>query len=187
MGRINGKTLATLWPSLTSSEKESIVARLRSCYKELRQLPSPGYYGSIGKRCLLDEIFWTRDAEPTINGPFATEGAINEAMARKYTHDGIGRIFISSVFHAFSMTISRFLLINKNIMIWRDPQRTQTADNRSLEVVILDWGKSGWYPSYWEWTMTGASGLKKYQIPLSLRFPGCECYAWNCGPRNTSH
>jgi hypothetical protein len=157
---IDGETLATLWPSLTSSEKESIVARLRSCYKELRQLPSPGYYGSIGKRCLLDEIFWTRDAEPTINGPFTTEGAINEAMARKYTHDGrpqykadFYRQCLPRIFYDHKPTFTHGDCQRKNIMIWRDPQRTQTTDNHSLEVVILDWEKSGWYPSYWEYCL----------------------------------
>ncbi|OAT01928.1 uncharacterized protein BDCG_17295 [Blastomyces dermatitidis ER-3] len=54
--KLVGETLATLWPSLMSSEKESIVARLQSHYKELRQLPSPGYYGSIDKQCLGAEI-----------------------------------------------------------------------------------------------------------------------------------
>ncbi|EEQ88985.1 phosphotransferase enzyme family protein [Blastomyces dermatitidis ER-3] len=159
MEHIAGDTLAKLWASLTCAEKESIVAKLRGYYKELRQLPSPGYYGSIGKRCFLDEIFWTRHEEVTINGLFTTEAALNEAMARKYTYDGwpcyradFYRQCLSHIFCGHKPMFTHGDCQRKKIMIQSDPQRT-TASNRALELVILDWEKSGWYPSYWEYCL----------------------------------
>ncbi|EER36361.1 phosphotransferase enzyme family protein [Histoplasma capsulatum H143] len=156
---IAGETLAELWASLTCAEKESIVAKLRGYFKELRKLPPSGYYGSIGKRCFLDEIFWTRHAEATINGPFTTEAALNEAMARKYTYDGRPRYradfyrqCLPHIFYGHEPTFTHGDCQRKNIMIQSDPQRT-TTNNRALELVILDWEKSGWYPSYWEYSL----------------------------------
>ena len=88
MENVDGDTLASRWLSLARQQKEVIVAKLRCFYEELRQLPSPGYFGSLGERPLLDEIFWTREEAPRINGPFKSEDALNEAMALKYIHDG---------------------------------------------------------------------------------------------------
>lgn len=87
MENVEGETLASRWPSLTESQKVAIVTKLKQCFDELRQLPSPGYFGSLGKRPLLDDIFYTREKTPSINGPFENEDAINEAMAQKYTFE----------------------------------------------------------------------------------------------------
>ncbi|EDN06042.1 predicted protein [Histoplasma mississippiense (nom. inval.)] len=66
----------------------------------------------------------------------------------------IKQIFTANVCHTFSMTTSQHLLMvqRKNIMIRSNPQHT-TAGNQALELVILDWEKSGWYPSYWEYCL----------------------------------
>ncbi|KAF6235290.1 hypothetical protein HO173_006484 [Letharia columbiana] len=91
MENIEGHTLAYKWPSLTESQKKAIATKLKLCFDELRQLPSPGYFGSLGKRPLLDDIFWTSQKKSSINGPFENEDAVNEAMAQKYTFEVYGR------------------------------------------------------------------------------------------------
>ncbi|OJD27250.1 hypothetical protein ACJ73_01350 [Blastomyces percursus] len=48
MEHVADETLAKLWASVCA-EKDSIVVKLCGYYEELRQLPSPGYYGSIDK------------------------------------------------------------------------------------------------------------------------------------------
>lgn len=88
MERIIGQTLLSAWPHLSSPEKESIAETLSSYFVELRQLPSPNYYGSSNNRHLLDEIFWTDEADPLINGPFDSELALNKGMARIYAYNG---------------------------------------------------------------------------------------------------
>ena len=88
MEYIEGSTLALAWPDLNAVQKLVLTAKLMNFYNELRQLPSPGYFGSLGQRPLLDDTFWTRENVPSINGPFETEDALNEALAQKYTYDG---------------------------------------------------------------------------------------------------
>ena len=39
-------------------------------------------------------------------------------------------------------------LSKENIMVQRDSQSTQSANNSTVKIVILDWEKSSWYPSY---------------------------------------
>lgn len=88
MERIIGQTLLSAWAELAHSEKKSISGALQRYFDELRQLPSPKYFGSFGKRHPLDEIFWTLDPDPSINGPFDSEDDLNEAMTRKYVYNG---------------------------------------------------------------------------------------------------
>jgi hypothetical protein len=87
MEQVHGVMLQSLWPRLTSPEKDSIMGTMRVCFDELRSLPPPEYYGSLGGRSLLDEIFWTHEVNPVINGPFTSEDALNEAFALKYVYD----------------------------------------------------------------------------------------------------
>jgi serine/threonine protein kinase len=79
MERIAGPTLLSLWPNLQHSEKEGITRLLRVDVDELRNLPAPNYYGSLGQRALLDGTFWTRNPSPAINGPFTSDEALTEA------------------------------------------------------------------------------------------------------------
>ena len=88
MEYIEGSTLASASPDLNALQKSTMTAKLRNFYNEIRQLPSLGYFGSLGRRPLLDETFWTRENVPSISGPFETEDVLNEALAQKYTYDG---------------------------------------------------------------------------------------------------
>ena len=86
MENIEGETLLDTWPTLTVTQRELICAILKGYIDALRCLASPGYYGSIGKRPLLDGIFTTSGNLPTISGPFTTEEEVNEAMVQKYLY-----------------------------------------------------------------------------------------------------
>ncbi|KAL4778698.1 hypothetical protein BJX76DRAFT_362490 [Aspergillus varians] len=82
MEYIQGKTLASLWPDLDFAHKGSIMATLRSSLDELRRMPSPGYYGSLDARGLLDEAFGTTEADPAMTGPFTSEAELNVSLAQ---------------------------------------------------------------------------------------------------------
>lgn len=69
MEYIEGDSLDTQWAHFTDSEKCEIATTLRQYFDELRNLPSPGFFGSIGKKHLLHGIFWTPQSAPSINGP----------------------------------------------------------------------------------------------------------------------
>lgn len=44
---IPGKNLENLWDSLSKQEKSSLVSQLRPIFREMRSLPTPGFYGGV--------------------------------------------------------------------------------------------------------------------------------------------
>ncbi|KAL4791636.1 kinase-like domain-containing protein [Aspergillus venezuelensis] len=160
MEQIHGETLQSLWPRLTLPEKDSITATMKVYFDELRSLPAPDYYGSLGGRRLLDEIFWTHEADPAINGPFTSEDALNEAFALKYVYDGrpcfragFYRQCLPLVFRDHQPTFTHGDFQRKNIIIQRAEDMAGIEAPKGMRVVLLDWEKSGWYPSYWEFCL----------------------------------
>lgn len=153
MERIQGQTLLSLWLDLTTSEKESVVTTLREYFHELRRLPSPNYYGSLGRRPPLDEVFWTPGSDPQhgINGPFDSNEAVIEAMVRKYIYDG--GLPYRAEFYRLCLprglpdrdgpTFTHGDFQRKNIMIRTHPGVPLTMRNLTSLIVVLDWEKSG--------------------------------------------
>ncbi|CAG8975859.1 hypothetical protein HYALB_00010255 [Hymenoscyphus albidus] len=178
MERVNGLVLSSAWSSLSKPQKEIICTKLRLAMDTLRKIPSPGRYCSIGKRPLEDCMFWSREETDAdkhadkqipvqfessifgpLNGPFNTEEEVNSAMIEKYLFNNLppGK----AVF--YERTLPHVLcdhppvfthgdLQRKNIIISRLPnvdENSAVVDDE-MEVVLLDWEVSGWYPSYWE-------------------------------------
>lgn len=156
MERITGQSLLSTWPQITTLEKKRILSDLQRYFDELRQLPSPNYFGSFGNRQLLDEIFWTQEPDPLVNGPFDSEEDLNEAMIRKYTYNG-GPLYRAEylrkcfpfVFKGHEAVFTHGDLQWKNIMI----REKDNQGNEEASLVIIDWEKSGWYPRYWEYCL----------------------------------
>ncbi|CAG8205259.1 unnamed protein product [Penicillium salamii] len=156
MERILGQTLLSAWPQLTKPEKEEILKHLRRYFDDLRQLPSPNYFGSFDQRRLLDEIFWTHEPDPLVNGPFYSEDDLNEAMLRKYTYNG-GPLYRAEylrrcfpfIFKGHKATFTHGDLQRKNIIL----REKSHQDQECSRLVIIDWEKSGWYPGYWEYCL----------------------------------
>lgn len=161
MEKIPGQTLLSLWPQLSHSEKQAIVMTLHKYFDDLRQLSPPGYYGSLGERCLLDEIFWTLHPEPAINGPFTSPKALLEAMALKYTHDGrppyradFYRQCLPRVLRDNRPIFTHGDFQRKNIIVQRNLEsHDDTSGKPGLDIFVIDWEKSGWYPIYWEYCL----------------------------------
>ncbi|EPE27100.1 Protein kinase-like (PK-like) [Glarea lozoyensis ATCC 20868] len=174
MERITGVTLLSVWSSLEAPQKEAICAKLRRSMDTLRKLPSPGGYCSIGRRPLEDCMFWTsKDSDETespveqvngpidtpLNGPFDTEEEVNSAMIKKYLYNNAPRgkaVFyeraLPKVLCNHPPVFTHGDLQRKNIMINRIPDIDKAGNvvDEELEVVLIDWEVSGWYPSYWE-------------------------------------
>ena len=132
MERIAGETLLSLWPKLSPLEKELIATILRKSLDDLRQLPSPGYYGSLDERCLLDEIFWTTDPEPSINGPFQSTETFIEGMVP------IGQTSIVNAFLMFYAIITAqhlpMVTFRERISLFKDIRRKMVyLASRTLE------------------------------------------------------
>jgi len=159
MERIPGERLDMAWLSLTEDQKTNLSSKLRASIQELRNLPSPAGYCSLGNRPLQDSVFWTADDRSSITKPFQTEHELNEAMIAKYIYNKPTKTKHHMYKKAFSSVLRNHLPVfthgdiqRKNILIRALPksQSTDKMDTDQYEISLLDWETAGWYPSYWE-------------------------------------
>ncbi|EGY22376.1 phosphotransferase enzyme family protein [Verticillium dahliae VdLs.17] len=153
---ILGRPLSSCWSSLDREEKARIACELRNHMNRLRQIPSPGYFGSIGKRPFSnDAAFWTiyhiEQCPPM--GPFYTAKQMLQAIAEdvrnmrqdleagRFMHEFYERVF-PIVLDSQTSVFTHGDLQRKNIVI---------ADDGA--VVIIDWEVAGWYPVYFEYCL----------------------------------
>ncbi|CDM37774.1 unnamed protein product [Penicillium roqueforti FM164] len=101
---------------------------LSGYFDNLCQLLSLEYFGSLNQRQLLDDIFWTQEPDLLVNGPFNSEGDLNEAILRKYTYNG-------GPYYRAEYLQKCFPFVFKG--------NKATFTHR----------KSGWYPGYWEYCL----------------------------------
>lgn len=136
---IDGNALDSEWKYLRSKQKEQISAKLSGHISQLRSIPSPGYYGSIGRRGLLKCVFWTgNDANQPLDGPFDTEQAFNEAMRNNSIPDFKGHdpVFTHENFkNAIVRRISPVLSA--------DSINQTPIEDDSFNVTIIDWEIAG--------------------------------------------
>ncbi|TPX25060.1 hypothetical protein DIZ76_010509 [Coccidioides immitis] len=192
---IKGDTLDTQWAHLTHCEKSEIAMILRQYFDELRSFPSPGFFGSIGKSHLLHGIFWTSQPTPSINGPFNSEAALNEALALKYLETADTRTTykadfyrrsLSHVFRGHDPKFTHADFQRKNVIIRRLPGNANTNTNQ-YEVTLIDWELAGWYPSYWEYSVAMCASrwdddwdewVAKILQPFNAEFPWLRMLEW---------
>ncbi|OJD16941.1 hypothetical protein AJ78_02923 [Emergomyces pasteurianus Ep9510] len=183
---IEGHSLDTQWAHLTDFQKCEIATTLRQYFDELRNLPSPGFFGSIGRKHLLHSLFWTPQPTPAINGPFNSEAELNEGLALKYIGESeysstykadYYRRSFSHVFRGHGPKFTHGDIQRKNIMIKQLPNN---ANNGQFEVTLVDWETAGWYPSYWEystamsairWDDDWGAWVAKILQPFNAEFP----------------
>jgi len=193
MERIRGPTLASVWSKMGQAAKEAVSSNLRLVFEEMRRLKSPGGYCSFGRRGLLDGLFESEDHSKPFNGPFDTESDLNEAMVARYVKEGLSiykaehfsRAF-KDVFQNHAPVFTHADFQRKNIM-FRNPLTTTENGQvqwgtTDLELVIIDWEFSGWYPSYWEYSraLFGCGAWRdnwSYWIERTLELFRSE-YAW---------
>ncbi|CAK7209802.1 hypothetical protein SCUCBS95973_000564 [Sporothrix curviconia] len=154
MEYVEGDTLASVWPSLSAETKKSIGQQLRTAMDALRSLPSPGYYGRVGRNPYEDTIFWTSPDDNVsppglICGPHESEEEVNNAMVAKFLYNKgppekavFYRRTLPLIFHGHRPVFSHNDLQTKNLILRPDGKLT-----------IIDWEVAGWYPDYWEYAM----------------------------------
>jgi len=157
---IVGDTLALRWGSLSTDQKEKLCTELRDFCYQLRNIPSLGYFGSLGKRGLEDPIFWTGNEIQLglIDGPLGTEDELNNAITEKYLYKDLPSHKAEFYRRAFPVVLKNYLpvfthsdLQRMNIMVqkWSTTGCVEEAED-GYSLIIIDWESSGWYPSYWE-------------------------------------
>ena len=179
MERIQGERLDLKWDSLSDTDKDLITQKLRGNLEELRSLPSPGGYCSLGHRGLLDGMFCAEQGLESIQVPFDTESQLNEAMIKRYILSDLPprkadfyRLIFASVFKDHPPVFTHADLQGKNILLRKRKSTESFEDNskHDLELVIIDWEAAGWYPTYWEWARAiFACGLWKDDWCIWLR------------------
>ena len=154
MERILANTLKAQWPSLSNTQRTAVATKLGSLLKELRSLPSPGGYCSLGNRPLLDDFFWNGGESVKFTGPFDTEEDFNDAMLNIFIFNNSSwnkADFYEQTFpyifrdHPTVFTHGDFE--QKNILL-----RSVGDTENDVDLILVDWEFSGWYPSYWEYS-----------------------------------
>ena len=173
---IEGDTLDTRWSRLTECQKRGIVSTLKGYFDELRSLPSPGYFGGIGKTGLLHRFFRTPQTSRSMNGPLYSETALNEAVASNFfaqsdycsapqvefyrqAQADFYRQAMSEVSCNHPPTFSHSDFQDKNIIVRQLPDH---ADESQYEVTLIGWEVAGRCPSYWEYSVAMSNVTGNY-------------------------
>ena len=161
MELLSGEPLDQKWPALLHLEKMQIIKKLGRIFEQMRLLPSPGFYGDVSRRSLPHHLFWTREKNQSISGPFSNEHELNMGFVRKlrmiaqdngapsYKADFYERN-LSIALRNNPPTFTHSDVQRKNILV-REIASQSPSQGRDYEVAIIDWEEAGWYPSYWEY------------------------------------
>jgi aminoglycoside phosphotransferase (APT) family kinase protein len=170
MEYIAGKILGDIWNDIGPDKKQEITTNLCVYMKELRSVPSPGYFGSAWEgrymaRELLDFHMLTPHPEPEIRGPHKTIDEFAEGMflawkkmLRRWEdftgrkgEDWTGREaeerrgqLWRRLYHATFKRDSTPVFSHGD---WERCNILMADDGR---VVVIDWENAGWYPKFWD-------------------------------------
>lgn len=154
MEYVPGHNLQVLLPSLTLSEGKAVCALIRDAMIELRNIPAPGYLGTLNHRPYHDGVFWTKDKDPSISGPFANQQEMNRGIVERLRQTEslqyvqLLQKMVNSTLHDHRSVFTHGDLQPKNIMV----ERVEPHDggNSPFRITLVDWEIAGWYPEYWD-------------------------------------
>ncbi|KAL8366857.1 hypothetical protein RB595_005020 [Gaeumannomyces hyphopodioides] len=163
MEYIDGEPLTSCWGTMSNETRSDMARKMRHMLAKMPDIPSPGYFGCIGRRPIEQGMFWSPDAEVSegseapsdgatggpIDGPFDTEEQFTRAMIKKY-------LLIGTLPHKarfYSHVLPRVLVNHPSIFTHGDLQRKNILIRPDGQPVLIDWEYAAWYPSYWEYAM----------------------------------
>ncbi|KKZ60746.1 hypothetical protein EMCG_04595 [[Emmonsia] crescens] len=171
MQRAPGVPLNSIWPSLTKSEKDGIVAKLRQAFDVLRQAecPWPDFYGSLDSSGVHHYLFSCQEGSRKHLGPFYGEAAFVEGLISNYRtlierrgcpdfKTRAYETYLTSVLKGHRPTLTHGDVHMKNIVVAENASRRDQG-MRSFDVVLVDWEAAGWYPDFWEFFCAASSPL----------------------------
>lgn len=152
MEKMAGTSLDKLWDRLDTSQKVETAGQLKASFISLRNLPHPGFFGSLDKSKLRDFLFVTDEPMPSIDAPFATEEALVDGVLDRFLAEDPDRLrhkadyyrhVLHQVFRGNGQPVFTHADLQlKNILLQPDGR-----------IALLDWAASGWYPTYWEYAV----------------------------------
>ncbi|OJD09676.1 hypothetical protein ACJ73_10153 [Blastomyces percursus] len=82
MERLRGVSLENIWAELTEDEKSTICGKLKTIFDTVHDIAPPNFYGTITKGPIPHHLFYNREKDPDICGPFASEFAFNRSFVK---------------------------------------------------------------------------------------------------------
>jgi serine/threonine protein kinase len=160
MERIPGESLDKVWPSLTESDKDGIIAKLHHVFDIMRQAKFPWpdtFFGSLDGGAVHHYLFWSMTGGYNL-GPFNDEAAFVSGITTNYrlacNRKGwkdykatFFETYLPRVLQGHRPTLTHGDVQPKNIMVAQD---MNAKGERSFDVVLVDWESAGWYPGFWE-------------------------------------
>lgn len=152
MENIAGESLESGWSSLDPTAKSDVARQLRQCFEQLRQIPSHGYFGGLGRQQFDHPVFWTDDEgfRRVFSGPFDSERQMLDAIVEKYRQTN--RNYNKAEYYARVLPVA--IKNHDPVFTHGDFQRKNVVRKSDGTVVIIDWEAAAWYPSYWEYVIT---------------------------------
>ncbi|KAE8338366.1 hypothetical protein BDV24DRAFT_88554 [Aspergillus arachidicola] len=144
MELIQGPTLQECWDDLSSMEKRGIsnqLSRITKTVRRLEQDSSDQFIGSIDRQHLLDYVF----IDQPRTGPFPSIKEFNDWFALlhqlRFSHryEDPYRCLLPDT---GEIKFTHADLNRRNIIV---------SSFTPIQIVVVDWQQSGWYPDYWEY------------------------------------
>ncbi|CAK1359201.1 hypothetical protein CB0940_05449 [Cercospora beticola] len=165
MQRAPGVQLEKLWPSLTSSEKQFIVAELHNVFHQLRETvcPAPAYFGGLAGEGVNHHLFFNqKDDDQDLLGPFHGEAAFLEGLTSNFraSRERNGHpVFkvqfyedhLSNALRGLSPVLTHGDVQRRNIMVAERKRSTPEESERRFDVFLVDWEMAAWLPEFWEY------------------------------------
>ena len=141
---VQGRTLDTVWFSLSAQQKKKIVDDLARFLDQLRNMKTqkPNYkvIGSATYGASVDHRFGRSRI-----GPFYTLDSFHEFIRRGRAPEDFGSGEVIECHHnrvnEYTMKFTHSEFCPQNILV----------DESGRVQAILDWEGAGWYPEYWEY------------------------------------
>lgn len=163
MQRAPGVQLNSIWPSLTESEKDDIIAKLCQTFDAMRrtECPWPDFFGGLDGGSLRHYLFYSQKGDQKHMGPFHNEAALVAGLTENYRAltERNGRpdfkvrfyeTYLSRVLQGHRPTLTHGDVQQKNIIVAENTSRRNPQGVRSFNVTLVDWESAGWYPDFWE-------------------------------------
>jgi serine/threonine protein kinase len=142
MERIRGRELGPLWNEYNREEKEAMTSQLKNIVAQYRAIrPLSTAIGSANYSAFDNELFYLSG-----KGPFKDAADFHFFICGGYVISLPNTAEKLKKFHSsrnFKPVFTHGDLAPRNVLV---------RDNKIVGVV--DWGSSGWYPDYWEYTIS---------------------------------
>ncbi|KAI8635309.1 kinase-like domain-containing protein [Xylariaceae sp. FL1651] len=154
MEYVVGDVLSDCYNKLDTESKASIGARLRSQLSELREIPSPGFYGVLGGRPYLEQSWLFKERV----GPFDSAGAFLDAYFNAQFSEAA-----KSVHPQISDLKTQFIELSRNystpVFTHGDLQGQNIILRKDGSLCLIDWESASYCPAYFEFFIYGTYAM----------------------------